>query len=193
MTLLNTLKRQYSNPTVLISNAGRNLGSNLHRTYIYRPAAYTGSACTVQWSNVDLLFHFPGQYFSVSQRKERTPPWKPSWDTWDNSRHLSCSSFCDIRSVSLSIYISVKFLIIVLNTCILGPVSSWVWVFLNSLLPLWALKSFFFYSFLSFSVTILARFRRVEAMLLISVPFKLFAITLCCWFLQQINIVMRIC
>ncbi len=46
------------------------------------------SHCTVQGSNMNLLFHFPGQYFSVSQRKERTPPWKSSCG---HLRHIESS------------------------------------------------------------------------------------------------------
>lgn len=60
--------------------------------------------CKAWRSNTNLLFHFPGQYFSVSQRKERTPPWKPSWG---HLRRLVSSEllfFLWHTSLSLCIY-----------------------------------------------------------------------------------------
>lgn len=66
------------------------------------------------------LIHFPGQYFSVSQRKKRTHPESYPVDTWHDPCHLSCSSFCDIRSISTHVYhpnwTNVEIVTIVFNT-----------------------------------------------------------------------------
>lgn len=103
--LWNTSKRQSSILIVVLSKAGRGLDQNMLHTHLNSLQPTLGQSL---YSRV--VYHQPALSFSRSvfqcfSEEARGPhPESHPGDTWDSSCYLSCSSFCDIRSISLYVY-----------------------------------------------------------------------------------------